>query len=111
MSATHPPPYYAVIFTSVRRTQPDDGYADTAAHMEELARQQPGFLGVDSARDPDGLGVTVSYWATEEAVRNWGRHAEHLLAQRSGREKWYTRYTLRVCKVELVRSFTRGDVT
>jgi len=111
MSAPHPPPYYAVIFTSVRNVQPDDGYATTATRMEELARQQPGFLGVESARDPDGVGITVSYWATEEAVHNWGRHAEHLLAQRSGREKWYAQFTLRVALVEQVRSFTRGEPT
>jgi heme-degrading monooxygenase HmoA len=111
MSIPHPAPYYAVIFTSLRNVQPDDGYAAAAARMEELARQQPGFLGVESARDPDGLGITVSYWATEEAVRNWGRHAEHLLAQQLGRERWYAWYTLRVCKVEHARSFTRGDAT
>ncbi len=111
MPADPPPPYYAVIFTSRRDARPDDGYAETAARMEDLAREQPGFLGVESARGADGLGITVSYWATEDAVRQWGRHAEHLLAQRFGRERWYTWFALRVCRVERVRSFTRGDAT
>jgi heme-degrading monooxygenase HmoA len=114
-AATPPPPFYAVIFTSLRDAKPDDGYAETAARMEELAAAQPGFLGIDSARTPDGLGITVSYWASEQAVRDWGRHAEHLLAQRTGRQKWYERFTLRVCRVEHARSFTRdtssGDPT
>jgi heme-degrading monooxygenase HmoA len=100
------PPYYAVIFSSVRDARPGDGYAETAARMDELARVQPGFLGVESARDP-ALGITVSYWATREHVLAWGRHAEHLLAQRHGRERWYRSFTLRVCVVESVRSFTR----
>jgi heme-degrading monooxygenase HmoA len=103
------PPYYAVVFTSTRRAGPDDGYASAAARMEEPARAQPSFLGVESARGPDGLGITVSYWATLEAVAAWGRHAEHLLAQQHGRERWYEAYTLRVCKVEHTRHFTRTE--
>lgn len=101
------PPYYAVIFTSVRDARPDDGYAAAADRMEELARQQPGFLGVESARGPDGLGITVSYWRTEADVRAWGRHAEHLLAQRAGRDRWYERFALRVARVEQDRFFSR----
>lgn len=106
-AVTPEPPYYAVLFTSLRRVQPNDGYGETAERMEELARRQPGFLGVESARGEDGLGITISYWATAEAVATWGRHAEHLLAQRAGREKWYECYTLRVCQVERAFAFTR----
>ena len=102
--------HYAVIFTSTRRDAPGDGYAQTAERMEELARQQPGFLGIESARGSDGLGITVSYWASLDAVRAWGRHAEHLLAQTRGREEWYQSYTIRVCKVEHVRSFEASDL-
>jgi heme-degrading monooxygenase HmoA len=102
-----PLPGYAVIFTSRRVGVADDGYGEMAERMEELARQQPGFLGVESARDESGLGITVFYWATLDAVAAWGRHAEHLVAQHLGREKWYECYTLRVCKVEVVRSFER----
>ncbi len=102
------PPYYAIIFTSIRRDGSDNGYAEVAARMEELARQQPGFLGVESVRGADGLGITISYWATLEAVAAWGRHAEHILAQQRGRAEWYDSYTLRVCKVESAREFTRN---
>ena len=101
------PPYFAVVFSSLRDPQPDDGYGATADRMEELAREQPGFLGIESARGADGFGITVSYWDSEDAVAAWGRHAEHLLAQRLGRERWYLSYTLRVCRVERARTFTR----
>ena len=102
------PPYYAVIFTSLRRSEAGDGYGETAARMEELAGQQPGFLGVESARGADGLGITVSYWKTLDDVRAWGRHAEHLLAQRFGRETWYEWYALRICRVEHATEFERA---
>ena len=73
--------------------------------MEELARTQPGFLGIESARGEDGVGITVSYWESLEAIHAWGRHAEHLTAQARGRAEWYRSFTLRICKVEEVRSF------
>ena len=98
------PLHYAVIFTS-RRRPGGDGYATTAARMEELARQQPGFLGVDSVHGVDDAGITVSYWESLEALAAWGRNAEHLLAQKFGREKWYESFTLRVCAVTNVREF------
>jgi heme-degrading monooxygenase HmoA len=99
-ASTPPPPYYAVIFTSIRTPADAPGYAVTADHMVELARQQPGFLGVDSARGADGLGITVSYCSIEEAIRACREHAEHQLAQASGREKWYAQFQLRVARVE-----------
>ena len=102
----NPAPYYAVIFTSTRKVETDDGYAETAARMEELARLQPGFLGIESARGGDGLGITVSYWASEDAIRAWSRHAEHLVAQRPGRQRWYEWFAVRICKVERARFFT-----
>ncbi|MFM8357689.1 MAG: antibiotic biosynthesis monooxygenase family protein [Verrucomicrobiota bacterium] len=96
---TPPPSYYAAIFTSVRSAA-DDGYEEMARRMMELARQQPGFLGVDSARGADGLGITVSYWASEADLAAWRRHAEHRIAQEQGRSRWYARYELRVARVE-----------
>ena len=78
------PPYYAVVFSS-RRTPGDQGYEAMAERMVELAAQQPGFLGAESARDAEGFGITVSYWATEEAIASWRRHAEHRAAQEQGR--------------------------
>ena len=93
------PPYYAVIFSS-RRREGDDGYSEMAEKMAALAATMPGYLGVESARGEDGFGITVSYWATEDAIANWKRNAEHLVAQRLGREKWYEDYATRVAKVE-----------
>ncbi|MCA0238326.1 MAG: antibiotic biosynthesis monooxygenase [Bacteroidetes bacterium] len=97
IAKTPPPPYYAVIFTSFR-TDVEAGYGNMADRMVELAAEQPGFLGVESARS--GLGITVSYWESLEAIRDWKRNSEHLLAQQQGREQWYTAYHTRICKVE-----------
>lgn len=97
LAPTPQPPYYAVIFSSLR-TAGDDGYADMAARMLELAAQQPGFLGVESARD--GLGITVSYWENPEAIQAWKQNAEHQMAQRRGRDQWYSAFRVRVAKVE-----------
>jgi len=96
---TPEPPYYAVIFTS-QRTAGDDGYADTAERMVALAARQPGFLGVESARGSDGVGITVSYWASEEAIAAWRNHAEHSLAREQGHARWYAQFNVRVAKVE-----------
>jgi heme-degrading monooxygenase HmoA len=100
LAATGEPPYYAVVFTSIRREQDGDGYGAMAERMLELASGQPGFLGVETARDPAGLGITVSYWESLEAIAAWKQNAEHLVAQRLGRVQWYERFALRVCRVE-----------
>lgn len=94
---TPEPPYYAVIFTSLR-TEGDNGYVAMAEEMDELAKQQPGYLGIESARD--GLGITVSYWRSLEDVKNWKANSLHLLAQQTGRNFWYAQYKVRICKVE-----------
>jgi heme-degrading monooxygenase HmoA len=94
---TPEPPYYAVIFTSLR-TEGDNGYNAMAVEMEELAKQQPGFLGVESAKEE--IGITISYWQSLEAIKNWKANARHLFAQQQGREKWYERYKTRISKVE-----------
>lgn len=99
LARTPEPPYYAVIFTSLR-TEGDHGYGRMAERMLELAAQQPGFLGVESARDPGGLGITVSYWESESAIANWKAHAEHQTAQEGGRKVWYSQFRLRVARVE-----------
>jgi heme-degrading monooxygenase HmoA len=98
IAETPDPPYYAVVFTSVR-TATDDGYADTAAKMVTLASEQPGFLGVESVREQGGLGITVSYWKDKESIRSWKNHAVHQQAQKFGRDKWYRSYRIRVAKV------------
>jgi len=106
-AATPEPPYYAVIFTS-RRTSGDHGYSAMAEKMEQMALAQPGCLGAESARDPEGFGITVSYWADEESLIAWKQVAEHLVAQRLGRERWYAHYELRVARVERAYSGPAG---
>ena len=96
---TPQPPYFAVIFTS-QRTDVDDGYGAMGDRMVELASQQPGFLGVESVRDASGLGITVSYWTSLEAIAAWKANSEHRVAQASGRRKWYEHFALRVSRVE-----------
>jgi heme-degrading monooxygenase HmoA len=100
IAETPAPPYFAVIFTSLR-TSDNEGYAVTAERMLELAAEQPGYLGVESVRDgATGLGITVSYWRDEESILAWKRNAEHREAQRNGHSRWYAAFTTRVSKVE-----------
>jgi len=96
------PPYYAVIFTSVR-TEGDRGYANAAVRMDELAKLQPGYLGIDSARSE--IGITVSYWKDIESIRSWKNQLEHLAVQQRGRAEWYSRYSVRVARVEYEYEF------
>jgi heme-degrading monooxygenase HmoA len=106
MARTPRPPYYAVIFTSIR-TPGDQGYADMSDRMVELASKQPGFLGVESVRDADGAGITVSYWESAEAIAAWKAHVDHLEAQQRGRRHWYQRYEVRVARVERAYGMSR----
>ena len=94
------PPYYAVIFSSKRNADDEAGYGEAAQRMVELAAQQPGFLGVESTRGDDGVGITVSYWESEAAIAAWKRQAEHAATRAYGRQHWYEHYELRVAKVE-----------
>ncbi len=95
------PPYYAVIFPSRRPGDaPDDGYAEMAARMAELAAGQPGYLGQESVRGADGTGITVSYWRDEASIRAWRDNVEHSEARRRGRTEWYLDWAIRVCRVE-----------
>lgn len=97
VAATPKPPYYAVIFTSLR-TDGDHGYGDMASQMEDLAAQQPGYLGIESARE--NIGITVSYWSDLESIKNWKSNIEHIQAQKFGHEKWYSSFKVRISKVE-----------
>ena len=97
-------PYYAVIFTS-RRTSEVEGYAQMADKMEALARTQPGFLDFESARE--GLGISISYWDSLEAIAQWKNNAEHLLAQHNGKKMWYSWYRIRICRVEREYEFIK----
>ncbi|MEN6670353.1 antibiotic biosynthesis monooxygenase [Psychrobacter sp. B38] len=94
---TPKPPYFAVIFTSIR-TEGDNGYDDMASRMVELAKQQSGFLGIESARED--VGITVSYWADLDSIKNWKANSEHLEAQKIGRKSLYNSFKVRISKVE-----------
>jgi heme-degrading monooxygenase HmoA len=98
IAKTPEPPYYAVIFAS-KRTKVDSGYGKMADKMVELASQQKGFLGVESARDEE-LGITVSYWDSLESIKNWKENSAHRIAQDKGKKEWYKNFSLRVCLVE-----------
>jgi heme-degrading monooxygenase HmoA len=104
---TPEPPYYAVIFTSKRAIDDGRAYGAMAQRMADLGSRYDGFLGIESARGADGLGITVSYWRDEAAILAWKRDTEHEKAQRGGREAWYERYEVRVAKVERAYGFGR----
>lgn len=105
IARTPEPPYYAVIFTSLR-TDGDNGYAAMATEMDALARRQPGYLGIETAREQ--VGITVSYWQSLEAIVHWRRDLEHLVAQRLGREQWYRAYAVRIARVERAYGFEKA---
>jgi len=106
-SKTPEPPYYAVIFTN-QLSKNDSGYEQMGEKMFELAKQQPGCYGAESTRDSDGVGITVSYWKDENSISQWKANIQHLAAQRSGMERWYEHYELRVAKVERAYSGPKG---
>lgn len=97
IAKTPSPPYYAVIFSNLR-TEIDEGYGEMADEMVLLAEQQPGYLGHESVRD--GLGITISYWRNLEDIKKWKANTDHLIAQKYGREKWYSAYKTRIALVE-----------
>ena len=98
------PPYYAVIFTSIR-TEVEQGYSEMANLMVEMAKEQEGFLGVESARNE--IGITVSYWKDLESIKNWKSNLDHLQAQRMGKQKWYESYKVRIALVEREYDFEK----
>lgn len=107
LAQTPEPPYYAVIFTSQRSGADAEHYAAMATRMAELATQQPGYLGAEAARGADGVGITVSYWRSEQDIAAWKAQSEHLQAQQLGNARWYDAFELRVAKVERAYSGPR----
>ena len=105
-----PERYFAVIFTAQRSLSGDDIYDITADRMVLLARRQPGFLGVESVRGDDGIGITVSYWVDRNAIANWRQQAEHLAAQALGRQEFYEWYRVRVAEVVAERTFIASNI-
>lgn len=99
-------PYYAVIFTSTK-TKDSDGYTEMATKMEALAKMQNGYLGIESANG--SLGITISYWESIEAIKQWKANTEHLIAQQKGRNQWYNWYKVRICKIEREYEFEKNN--
>jgi heme-degrading monooxygenase HmoA len=110
IARTPAPPYVAVIFTSVRSDEDQAGYDAMAVEMERLGAVQPGYLGLESARGADGLGITVSYWRDAAAARAWKAVAEHAAAQKLGRERWYRMFRVRIAEVTREYGFDRDGV-
>lgn len=98
------PPYYAVVFTTLL-TDNLDGYLETAERMEALAKEQEGYLGIESARNE--VGITISYWKDLNAITRWKNNVEHTEARELGRKQWYAQYQLRICKVEREYGFLK----
>ena len=109
-AATPRPPYFAVIFSSLRNAQDPDGYALASRRMLDLAALQPGYLGAESSRDEDGFGITVSYWRDEAAIQGWKAQAEHAAIRERGRWLWYRHFEVRVAKVERAYGQPRREV-
>lgn len=97
-------PYYAVIFTSTQ-TEEQDGYLEMAEQMDDLAKQQTGYIGIESAKEE--IGITVSYWKSLEAIANWKANTDHLFAQQKGIQDWYSWYKVRICLVEREYDFSK----
>lgn len=105
IAKTPAPPYWAVIFTAVQSGKEVDTYESMAMRMVELAHQQPGFLGYESAQADGHAEITICYWDTDENIRAWKQNAEHLEAQRRGRETWYSAYHIRIVRIERAYGF------
>ena len=99
-AGTPEPPYYAVIFTTMRVNDPNDGYAEMSERLEKMVCDQPGYIGMESVRKNNGYGITVCYWIDEASITNWKNNLEHQDAQEKGRADWYNNYFLRIAKVE-----------
>lgn len=108
LASTPEPPYYAVIFSSRRNRDDANGYETMAQQMLALAARQDGYLGIESTRDADGTGITVSYWRDEAAIAAWKTQAEHRIAQALGRSRWYEQFEVRIARVERAYAFASG---
>ena len=99
-AGTPEPPYYAVIFTTMRVNDPNDGYTEMSERLEKMVCDQPGYIVMESVREDNGFGVTVNYWIDEASISNWKNNLEHRDAQEIGMTDWYKNYFLRIAKVE-----------
>ncbi|MEZ5648379.1 MAG: antibiotic biosynthesis monooxygenase [Alphaproteobacteria bacterium] len=101
-------PHYAVIFISTRNDMNDASYDALAKKMDELSRTQEGYLGIESVRNADGHGITVSYWSSLEALKKWKAHKDHLTAQSLGKSRWYKDYKIQICRIDEEREMPQA---
>jgi heme-degrading monooxygenase HmoA len=98
MNISKNPPYFAAIFSS-KRSKIDDGYQKMSEYMGELSKSQKGFLGLETVRNEDGFGITISYWESEEDIIAWKNNATHLKAQMRGKNEWYENFEVKIAQV------------
>ncbi len=94
------PPYYAVI-APAELADDTRGYFEMAESLIELARKQPGFIGIEGGY-MKGFSLAVSYWESLEAIQNWSRNSRHMLAKDKAKSDWFKKYVTRIAKVEKV---------
>ncbi|EGC34557.1 hypothetical protein DICPUDRAFT_88270 [Dictyostelium purpureum] len=92
--------YFVCIFTSQKPIETNKEYSEMDIKMDELAKSQPGYLGVESTSNNKGFGITVSYWESLESIKNWKSNSEHMAAQQYGIKDWYNHYEIRVAEVK-----------
>ena len=97
---------YAVIFKTKRKLPIPDEYTDLNAKLAELVKGVEGFLRIESVGDEEGNGVSISYWESLEAIKNWKANSLHLEAQAKGKESWYEYYKVEIC--EVLRSYEKN---
>ncbi len=96
-----------VIFRSRLSELAGEDYHQMSEEMVTTARQMPGFLEVKSFKAEDGERVTLVYWQDEETMRAWREHARHRIAQRLGRERWYSEFRVEVAEMVRESRFER----
>ena len=97
-----------VLFRSKLVPEPE-GYAEMADEMLATAKTMPGFIDVKAYKADDGERLTVVWWEDEETLRAWRTHARHLVAQQTGRGRWYEYYDMDVAEVKRHKRFDRGE--
>lgn len=105
--STPPSGAIAVIFLSGLRAADAEGYGAAARAMEMAASQRDGYLGIDSVRETDGTGITISWWRDEAAALAWRDAPDHVHIRDQGRARWYDWYRVIVATVDRAYAWTR----
>jgi len=92
-------PKYAVIFRTESTGKHVEEYAKLSSRLLEIAKDLPGFCGIETVKDSGGRGISVSYWTDENSIQKWKQHTEHLIAQERGKKLFYRSYSIEVCSI------------